>query len=47
MKIFDNVSEIVRDDMAQAIQAGSKVSIALDGYTLIYAVRAIEKGDTV
>ena len=28
MKIFDNVSEIVRDDMAQAIQAGSKVSIA-------------------
>ncbi len=26
---------------------GSKVSIPLDGYTLIYAVRGIEKGDTV
>ncbi len=28
MKIFDNVSEIVRDDMAQTIKRGSKVSIA-------------------
>ena len=26
---------------------GDKVSIPLDGYTLIYAVRGIEKGDTV
>lgn len=28
MKIFDNVTEIVRDDMAQTIKRGSKVSIA-------------------
>lgn len=26
---------------------GSKVSIPLEGYTLIYAIRGIEKGDTV
>ena len=28
MKIFDNVTEIVRDDMEQIIKSGSKVSIA-------------------
>ena len=28
MKILDNVSEIVRDDLAQTIKNGSKVSIA-------------------
>jgi hypothetical protein len=29
MKIFDNVTEFVRDDMAQTIKRGSKVSIAV------------------
>ena len=28
MKIFDNVTEIVRDDMENTIKRGSKVSIA-------------------
>ncbi len=28
-------------------KVGQKVTIALDGYTLIYQVKAIEKGDTV
>lgn len=28
MKIFDNISEIVRDDMADTIKKGSKVSVA-------------------
>lgn len=29
MKIFDNVTEIVRDDMAQTIKKGSKVWIPM------------------
>ena len=28
VKVFDNVTEIVRDDMASTISKGSKVSIA-------------------
>ena len=28
MKVFDNVTEIVRDDMQQIISRGSKVSVA-------------------
>ena len=28
MKVFNNVTEVVRDDMEQTIKKGSKVSIA-------------------
>ena len=42
MKIFDNVTEIVRDDMAQTIKRGSKVSIAAACFSM-YAYRELKK----
>ena len=42
MKIFDNVTEIVRDDMAQTIKRGSKVSIASACFSM-YAYNELKK----
>ncbi len=42
MKIFDNVTEIVRDDMAQTIKKGSKVSIAAACFSM-YAYNELKK----
>lgn len=42
MKIFDNVTEIVRDDMAQTIKRGSKVSIAAACFSM-YAYNVLKK----
>ena len=47
MKIFDNVTEIVRDDMTQTIKKGSKVSIAAACFSM-YAYKELKKQlDTV
>lgn len=42
MKIFDNISEIVRDDMADTIKKGSKVSVAAACFS-IYAYKELKK----
>ena len=42
MKIFDNVTEIVRDDMEQTIKRGSKVSIAAACFSM-YAYKVLKK----
>ena len=42
MKIFDNISEIVRDDMASMITKGSKVSIAAACFSM-YAYKELKK----
>ncbi len=42
MKIFDNISEIVRDDMAATIVKGSKVSIAAACFSM-YAYKELKK----
>ena len=42
MKIFDNVTEIVRDDMEQTIKHGSKVSIAAACFSM-YAYKVLKK----
>ena len=42
MKIFDNVTEIVRDDMAQTIKKGSRVSIAAACFSM-YAYNVLKK----
>ena len=42
MKIFDNVTEIVRDDMVQTIKRGSKVSIAAACFSM-YAYNILKK----
>lgn len=42
MKIFDNVSEIVRDDMLQTIKKGSKVSVAAACFSM-YAYNELKK----
>ena len=42
MKIFDNVTEIVRDDMQQSIKRGSKVSIAAACFSM-YAYNELKK----
>ena len=42
MKIFDNVTEIVRDDMEQTIRRGSKVSIAAACFSM-YAYNNLKK----
>ena len=42
MKIFDNVTEIVRDDMEQTIKRGSKVSIAAACFSM-YAYNVLKK----
>lgn len=42
VKVFDNVTEIVRDDMASTISKGSKVSIAAACFSM-YAYRELKK----
>lgn len=42
MKIFDNISEIVRDDMADTIKKGSKVSVAAACFSM-YAYKELKK----
>lgn len=42
VKIFDNVTEIVRDDMASTISKGSKVSIAAACFSM-YAYKELKK----
>lgn len=42
VKIFDNVKEIVRDDMVSTISKGSKVSIAADCFSM-YAYKELKK----
>ena len=42
MKIFDNISEIVRDDMATTITRGSKVSVAAACFSM-YAYKELRK----
>ena len=42
MKIFDNITEIVRDDMASMLQKGSKVSIAAACFSM-YAYKELKK----
>lgn len=42
VKIFDNVTEIVRDDMASTIRKGSKVSIAAACFSM-YAYKELRK----
>lgn len=42
MKIFDNISEIVRDDMAATIKKGSKVSVATACFSM-YAYKELKK----
>ena len=40
MKIFDNITDIVRDDMENTIKKGSKVSVAAACFS-IYAYNAL------
>lgn len=42
MKVFDNVTEIVRDDMANTIIKDSKVSIAAACFSM-YAYKELKK----
>ena len=42
VKVFDNVTEIVRDDMASTISKGSKVSIAAACFSM-YAYKELKK----
>ena len=42
MKVFDNVTEIVRDDMQQIICRGSKVSVAAACFPM-YAYNVLKK----
>lgn len=42
MKIFDNISEIVRDDMAATIAKGSRVSVAAACFSM-YAYKELKK----
>lgn len=42
LKVFDNVTEIVRDDMASTISKGSKVSIAAACFSM-YAYKELKK----
>lgn len=42
MKIFDNISEIVRDDMVDTIKKGSKVSVAAACFSM-YAYKELKK----
>lgn len=42
VKIFNNVTEIVRDDMASTIGKGSKVSIAAACFSM-YAYKELRK----
>lgn len=42
MKVFNNVTDIVRDDMADSLKKGSKVSIASACF-LMYAYKELKK----
>lgn len=42
VKVFDNITEIVRDDMASTIEKGSKVSIAAACFSM-YAYKELKK----
>lgn len=42
MKVFNNVTDIVRDDMAEALKKGSKVSIAAACFSM-YAYKELKK----
>ena len=42
VKVFDNVTDIVRDDMASTISKGSKVSIAAACFSM-YAYKELKK----
>lgn len=42
MKVFDNINEIVRDDMISTIGKNSKVSIAA-AYFSMYAYKELKK----
>ena len=42
MKIYDNISEIVKDDMESTITKGSKVSVAA-AYFSMYAYKELKK----
>ena len=42
MKLFDNVTEIVRDDLARTIRKGSKVSVAAACFSM-YAYHELQK----
>ena len=41
MKIFDNITDIVRDDLKETIQRGSKVSIAAACFSM-YAYKELK-----
>ena len=42
MKVFDNITEIVRDDMLHTITNGSKISIAASCFSM-YAFNELKK----
>ncbi len=42
VKVFDNVSEIVRDDMLDTIKRGSKISVAAACFSM-YAYKELKK----
>ena len=42
VKIFDNIAEIVRDDMETTISKGSKVSVAAVCFSM-YAYKELKK----
>ena len=42
MKLFDNINEIVRDDLAKTIRKGSKVSVAAACFSM-YAYDELKK----
>ena len=44
MKIYDNIREIVKDDMVTTISKGSKVSIAAACFSM-YAYKELKKHD--
>ena len=42
MKVFNNVTDIVRDDMADTMKRGSKLSIAASCFSM-YAYKELKK----
>ena len=42
MRVFDNINDIVRDDMSATIKKGSKVSIAAACFSM-YAYKELKK----
>ncbi len=47
MKVFDNVTDIVRDDMAETIKKGSKVSIAAACFSMYAYKELINQHDCI